>query len=55
MYLPGGEVPAVGQIFKNPDLASTYRSLASSGRDAFYRGDIAQPHREVLRSAAAEC
>jgi len=42
VYLPQGEVPAVGQIFKNPDLASTYRSLGSRGRDAFYRGEIAQ-------------
>ena len=42
VYLPGGEVPAVGQIFRNRDLAATYRSLASHGRDAFYRGDIAR-------------
>jgi gamma-glutamyltranspeptidase/glutathione hydrolase len=34
--------PIAGQRFKNPDLASTYRSLGSRGRDAFYRGEIAQ-------------
>ncbi len=42
LYLPGGHAPRVGQMFRNPDLADTYRALASDGRDAFYRGDIAR-------------
>ena len=50
MYLPDGEVPRVGQIFRNPDLASTYRRLASHGRDAFYRGDIARRIVECSRA-----
>ncbi|MEG8052815.1 gamma-glutamyltransferase [Sphingomonas aerolata] len=29
-------------MFRNPDLARTYRAIASGGRDAFYEGDIAQ-------------
>jgi gamma-glutamyltranspeptidase/glutathione hydrolase len=41
VYLPGGRAPAVGQLFRNPDLAATYRRLASDGRDGFYRGEIA--------------
>jgi gamma-glutamyltranspeptidase/glutathione hydrolase len=41
-YLPNGRAPRVGEMFRNPDLASTYRTLASKGRDAFYRGDIAR-------------
>ncbi len=41
-YLPGGQAPAVGSIFKNPNLAGTYRLIAEQGRDAFYRGEIAQ-------------
>jgi gamma-glutamyltranspeptidase / glutathione hydrolase len=41
LFLPAGRVPTVGQIFRNPDLASTYRALASEGGEAFYRGDIA--------------
>ncbi|MFH1998646.1 MAG: gamma-glutamyltransferase [Planctomycetota bacterium] len=40
-YLPGGRAPAKGEIFKNPDLANTYRRIAAGGRDAFYRGEIA--------------
>jgi len=42
VYLPGGRVPAVGQIVTNTDLAATYRLLALQGRDVFYRGDIAR-------------
>jgi gamma-glutamyltranspeptidase/glutathione hydrolase len=41
-YLPDGVTPRVGQIFRNHDLSSTYRALAAGGRDAFYRGGIAQ-------------
>ncbi len=41
-YLPGGRAPRTGEIFRNPDLARTYRLLAAKGRDAFYRGDIAE-------------
>ncbi len=41
-YLPGGSAPAKGEIFRNPDLASTYRILAEGGREEFYRGEIAR-------------
>ena len=41
-YLPGGRAPKEGEIFRNPNLARTYRAIASQGRDAFYRGDIAK-------------
>jgi gamma-glutamyltranspeptidase / glutathione hydrolase len=41
-YLPGGRAPRAGEIFRNPDLAATYRELAREGRDAFYRGGIAR-------------
>lgn len=37
-----GKAPRKGQIFKNPDLANTYRILANKGRDAFYKGEIAR-------------
>ncbi|MDA0673021.1 MAG: gamma-glutamyltransferase [Cyanobacteria bacterium] len=42
LYLPQGEVPAVGSRFRNPDLARTYRQLADGGMNPFYRGEIAQ-------------
>jgi gamma-glutamyltranspeptidase/glutathione hydrolase len=36
-----GKGPGVGEIFRNPDLARTYRMIAEGGRDAFYEGPIA--------------
>jgi len=41
-YMPNGKTPAKGEIFKNPGLANTYEKIAKGGRDAFYKGDIAQ-------------
>ncbi len=41
-YLAHGRAPKGGDIFKNADLARTYRLLAAGGRDAFYRGEIAR-------------
>lgn len=37
-----GTPPQKGKMFKNPDLANTYRLLAEQGRDAFYKGNIAK-------------
>ncbi len=41
-YLISDRAPRVGEIFRNADLAWSYRQLAAQGRDAFYKGDIAQ-------------
>jgi gamma-glutamyltranspeptidase / glutathione hydrolase len=41
LYLPGGQPPAVGSIFRNHDLAKTYELLARSGMDELYRGELA--------------
>jgi gamma-glutamyltranspeptidase/glutathione hydrolase len=41
-YLPDGRAPRVGQLFRNPDLAWTYRQIAASGPDAFYKGEVAR-------------
>ncbi|HEY4354954.1 MAG TPA: gamma-glutamyltransferase family protein [Acidobacteriaceae bacterium] len=40
-YAPGGKLPNEGDVFRNPDLAHTYRLIAQGGRDAFYQGEIA--------------
>jgi len=57
IYLPNGQAPKAGEIFRNPDLARTLKKLVeaekenqSSGRhaalkaarDRFYKGDIAR-------------
>jgi gamma-glutamyltranspeptidase / glutathione hydrolase len=36
-----GRTPAKGDIFKNPGLAKTLRLIGEKGRDAFYKGEIA--------------
>lgn len=41
-FMPGGKVPKKGHVFKNPGLAATYEKIATGGRDAFYKGDIAR-------------
>jgi gamma-glutamyltranspeptidase / glutathione hydrolase len=37
-----GDGPAAGGVFRNPDLARTYRMIAEGGRDAYYKGPIAR-------------
>ena len=42
VYLPGGKAPALGEVFKNPELGRALREIAAEGPDAFYRGGIAR-------------
>src|SRR5438309_3232016 len=57
IYLPNGQSPKAGEIFKNPDLARTMKKLVEAeqankskgrhealkaARDRFYKGDIAR-------------
>ena len=42
IYLPDGKVPAVGALFRNPDVAKSLRMIADDGAKAFYRGKIAR-------------
>ena len=42
IYMPGGAAPKTGDVFKNPNLANTYKKIAEGGRDVFYKGDIAK-------------
>jgi gamma-glutamyltranspeptidase/glutathione hydrolase len=48
-YLPDNRAPAVGQIFRNPDLAHSLRLVAQGGRDGFYKGEIAKAIIETSR------
>jgi gamma-glutamyltranspeptidase / glutathione hydrolase len=48
-YMPGGKALEKGDIFKNPDLAETYRTIAQGGSDAFYSGEIAETIGEFIQ------
>jgi gamma-glutamyltranspeptidase/glutathione hydrolase len=37
-----GKEPKAGDIFRNPDLARTFRILEAKGRDGFYKGEVAR-------------
>lgn len=40
-FLPRGRPPAVGQLFRQPDLARTLEAIRDRGADGFYRGRVA--------------
>jgi gamma-glutamyltranspeptidase / glutathione hydrolase len=42
VFLPAGKAPAVGELFRNPDLGKALREVSEAGPDAFYKGDIAR-------------
>jgi gamma-glutamyltranspeptidase/glutathione hydrolase len=63
---PGGTIPAVGSVFKQPELARTLRKLVEeerqhaaegrkaaiyAARDRFYRGDIGQAIAKAVQDA----
>jgi gamma-glutamyltranspeptidase / glutathione hydrolase len=41
-YLIDGHTPAAGEVFRNHELAETYRLIAAKGRDGFYKGSNAE-------------
>jgi gamma-glutamyltranspeptidase/glutathione hydrolase len=49
--LPRGEVPGVGEVIRQPELAATLRKIARHGRDAFYTGEVAEDIVTTLRNA----
>ncbi|MET9620650.1 gamma-glutamyltransferase [Streptomyces sp. NPDC006464] len=50
LFLPGGQLPEVGSVFKNPDLARTYDKLGREGVGALYRGPLARDIVDTVRT-----
>lgn len=62
LWLPGGEPPAAGGLYRNPALAATWRRLIAAGdglgreaaitaaRDAFYQGFVAEAIDQFCRT-----
>lgn len=42
VFVIDGKTPAVGQVFRNPQMASAYELIAAEGPSAVYRGAIAK-------------
>jgi gamma-glutamyltranspeptidase/glutathione hydrolase len=49
VFLPDGKAPAVGQLFRNPELATTLRRIGADGRDGFYKGATAEAMLKLSR------
>ena len=41
-FLRDGKTPSAGSLHHQPELANTLEAIAKGGRDAFYRGEIAE-------------
>jgi gamma-glutamyltranspeptidase/glutathione hydrolase len=49
-YLVDGRAPKAGEIFRQPNLARTLKTLAEGGRDAFYKGPIAKAIADYMKA-----
>lgn len=51
IFMPGGELPEIGDVIVQQDLAATLQRLADQGFDGFYRGETAE---RLVEGARAE-
>ena len=49
-FLPGGHPPNTGDVFRQPELARTLRTIAKQGARGFYEGDVAADIVATLRA-----
>jgi gamma-glutamyltranspeptidase / glutathione hydrolase len=50
LFLPGGDAPQVGTLFRNKELAKTYELLGKKGPSAFYTGPLAKEIATVVKT-----
>ena len=48
VWMPNGEALKKGDVFVNKDLSNTYKQIAKSYGESFYKGDIAQTISEFI-------
>ncbi len=48
LFLPGGDAPQVGSVFRNPALATTYRQIARRGISYLYDGALGRQISRVV-------
>ncbi|MEQ1621158.1 MAG: gamma-glutamyltransferase [Methylococcales bacterium] len=51
IFLVSGEIPEPYSILKQPDLANTLQKIATSGRDGFYDGEVAEALVTAVKNA----
>ncbi len=51
VFLPGGVVPQVGSVLRQPGLARTLERIARDGKETFYCGDLAREITSALQAA----
>ena len=49
IYMPNDELPAEGELVRQPELGETLKAIASQGANAFYQGWIADAIVETLK------
>ncbi len=42
LFAPQGRAPAVGELWRSPEMARSLRLIAESGAEAFYQGELAE-------------
>jgi len=50
-FLIDGRAPKPGEIFRNPGLAKTLRTIAGGGADVYYKGEIAKAIAQTVQKA----
>jgi gamma-glutamyltranspeptidase / glutathione hydrolase len=48
-YLPQDRPPKLGEVFRNPDLATSLQQIAAQGRNAFYKGPISSKILDTMK------
>ncbi len=48
--LLNGKAPLPGEVIKLPNLAKTFREVATHGKDGFYKGRVAQAIIDLIQS-----